>query len=55
MHEDDGKETERKVHVTVDQQHQQPPGGREHQPHICNKNRTLQEAYRMEEGDFVPH
>ena len=56
-HEDDGNETERKAQVMTDQQHQQPPGGQEHQPQRCIKNRTIQEseAYIMEEVDFLPH
>ena len=29
---EDGKETEGKAQVTADQQHHQPPGGKEHQP-----------------------
>ena len=39
-HEDDCRKTERKAQVTVVQQHQQPPGGKEHQPQRCNKNGT---------------
>ena len=48
-YEDDGKETERKAQVRVDQQHQQPPGEKEHQPQRCNKKGTVHELYRTEE------
>ena len=53
-HKDDGNETERKAPITVDQ-HQQPPGGKEHQPQRCIKNGTVQKQYRMEKVDFLPH
>ena len=40
-HEYDGKETERKALVTMDPQHQQPPGGKEYQAQKCIKNGTV--------------
>ena len=47
-----GRETERKARVTIDQQHLQSPGGKEHQPQIRIKNGTVQEPYIME---VLPH
>ena len=45
----------RKAQVTADQQHHQPPGGKEHQPERHNKNKAVQEPYRMEKVDLLPY